>query len=122
MAKATEVFTPTDVPTVTYVERFSRNYEEDLRQAFAIPKMIVSVSGPSKSGKTVLVNKVVGGGQSHPHLRRDHSPSRRFVAKRDGLDGWSNLKDDHHGLDHRSKSVWRWERKRWHSSCCSRQA
>lgn len=60
MAKATEVFTPTEVPTVTYVERLSRNYEEDLRQAFTIPKMIVSVSGPSKSGKTVLVTKVVG--------------------------------------------------------------
>jgi Ni2+-binding GTPase involved in maturation of urease and hydrogenase len=59
MAQATEVFTPTDVPTFTYVERASKNFEEDLRTAFKIPKMIVSISGPSKSGKTVLVTKVV---------------------------------------------------------------
>jgi hypothetical protein len=59
MVKATSVFTPTDVPTITYVERTSKNYEEELRRAFQIPKMIVSISGPSKSGKTVLVTKVV---------------------------------------------------------------
>jgi uridine kinase len=59
MASATAVFTPTDVPTVTYVERASKNYEEDLRRAFNIPKMVVSISGPSKSGKTTLVTKVI---------------------------------------------------------------
>jgi len=31
-----------------------------LGEALSIPNMIVSLSGPSKSGKTVLVNKVVG--------------------------------------------------------------
>ncbi len=59
MVQATEVFTPTDVPTLSYVERSSRNFERDLRNAFDIPKMVVSISGPSKSGKTVLVTKVV---------------------------------------------------------------
>ena len=59
MTKATSVFTPTDVPTITYVERTSKNYEEELRRAFEVPKMVVSISGPSKSGKTVLVTKVV---------------------------------------------------------------
>jgi hypothetical protein len=59
MVKATQVFTPTAVPTLTYVERTSRNFEADLRNAFNIPNMIVSISGPSKSGKTVLVTKVV---------------------------------------------------------------
>jgi hypothetical protein len=59
MVQATEVFTPTNVPTLTYVERASKNFESDLRTAFTIPKMIVSISGPSKSGKTVLVTKVV---------------------------------------------------------------
>jgi molybdopterin-guanine dinucleotide biosynthesis protein len=57
MVKATSVFTPTDVPTVTNVERQTKNFEEELRRA--LPKMIVSISGPSKSGKTVLVTKVV---------------------------------------------------------------
>src|SRR5215831_6042601 len=59
MVQATEVFTPNDVPTLSYVERTSRNFERDLRNAFDIPKMVVSISGPSKSGKTVLVTKVV---------------------------------------------------------------
>ena len=59
MVRATSVFTPTDIPTFTYVERRNRNYENDLRRAFDIPKMIVSVSGPSKSGKTTLIRKVV---------------------------------------------------------------
>jgi hypothetical protein len=58
MPKATEVFTPNDTPTFSYVERRSK-FEERLREALSIPKMIVSLSGPSKSGKTVLVNKVV---------------------------------------------------------------
>ena len=34
MVQATEVFTPTDVPTLTYVERATRNFEADLRNAF----------------------------------------------------------------------------------------
>ena len=34
MVQATEVFTPTDVPTLTYVERANRNFEADLRNAF----------------------------------------------------------------------------------------
>jgi hypothetical protein len=59
MPKATEVFTPTDVPTFTYVERATHKFEQRLREAFSIPKMIISISGPSKSGKTVLVNKVI---------------------------------------------------------------
>lgn len=59
MPKVTEVFTPTDVPTFTYVERSTHKFEQRLREAFSIPKMIISISGPSKSGKTVLVNKVI---------------------------------------------------------------
>src|SRR5580698_2594013 len=59
MLRAVQVFKPTDVPTITYVERANKNYEDQLRQALSIPKMIVSISGPSKSGKTVLVTKVV---------------------------------------------------------------
>ena len=47
MVQATEVFTPTDVPTLTYVERASRNFEADLRNSFKIPLMIVSMYGAS---------------------------------------------------------------------------
>jgi hypothetical protein len=57
MPKAVEVFTPNDIPTYTYVG--TRKFEDRLREALSIPKVIVSLSGPSKSGKTVLVNKVI---------------------------------------------------------------
>jgi hypothetical protein len=59
MARVTEVFTPSDVPSYTYVERPTHKLEQTLKQAFDVPKMIISISGPSKSGKTVLVNKVI---------------------------------------------------------------
>jgi hypothetical protein len=59
MPRAVEVFTPNDVPTFTYVERANHKFETRLREAFDIPKMIISLSGPSKSGKTVLVHKVL---------------------------------------------------------------
>ena len=58
MPKAVEVFTPNDLPTFSYVERKTHKFEDRLREAMSVPKMIVSLSGPSKSGKTVLVNKV----------------------------------------------------------------
>jgi transposase len=66
MTRATEVFTPTTVPTFTYVDRSTKRLEERLRQAFEIPRMVISLSGPSKSGKTVLVNKVVEKGHLIP--------------------------------------------------------
>ena len=59
MPRANQVFTPNDVPTYTYVDRSAHRFEEILREALDIPKLIVSLSGPSKSGKTVLVKKVV---------------------------------------------------------------
>jgi hypothetical protein len=59
LAQTTAVFTPNEVPTFTYVVRASRNLEQRLHEAFAVPKMVISLSGPSKSGKTVLMNKVI---------------------------------------------------------------
>jgi hypothetical protein len=59
MPKPTEIFTPTSTPTYTYVDRAVKNFEQRLRDALAVPNMIVSISGPSKSGKSVLVKKVV---------------------------------------------------------------
>ncbi|WP_417740258.1 hypothetical protein [Rosistilla oblonga] len=58
--RATDVFTPSDFPVQTYVARDDKAMERRLRDALATPGEIVSVSGPSKSGKTVLVQKVVG--------------------------------------------------------------
>lgn len=58
--RATDVFTPSDFPVKTYVARDDEAMERRLRDALTTPGEIVSVSGPSKSGKTVLVQKAVG--------------------------------------------------------------
>jgi hypothetical protein len=60
VTKATDVFTPNTLPTFSYVGRAEHNFETRLEDALSIPNMIISLSGPSKSGKTVLVRKVVG--------------------------------------------------------------
>lgn len=57
--RATEIFTPNSSPVHTYVERRELNLEQRLKDAFSMKNMAVSVSGPSKSGKTVLLRKVV---------------------------------------------------------------
>jgi len=57
--RAANVFTPNDFPTHTYVERGGAELEKRLQRALDIPKAVVSVSGPSKSGKTVLIEHVV---------------------------------------------------------------
>jgi hypothetical protein len=58
--KATEIFTPGSFPAHTYVERSGEALERSLRDAIGTPGQAVSLVGPSTSGKTVLVEKVVG--------------------------------------------------------------
>jgi hypothetical protein len=58
--RATEVFTPGAFPAHTYVERRDKQYEARLRDGLETPGQVISLSGPSKSGKTVLVERVVG--------------------------------------------------------------
>ncbi|QDT07977.1 hypothetical protein K227x_64070 [Rubripirellula lacrimiformis] len=58
--RATDVFTPSDYPIQTYIARDDERLENRLRDALATPGEIVSLSGPSKSGKTVLIQRVVG--------------------------------------------------------------
>lgn len=58
--RATEVFTPSDHPKHTYVRRDDQRLERRIRDALETPGEVISVSGPSKSGKTVLVEQVVG--------------------------------------------------------------
>ncbi len=57
---AHDVFTPSSFPEHTYVARGDQDLEDKLRFAIKTKGQIVSVSGPSKSGKTVLVERVVG--------------------------------------------------------------
>lgn len=54
-----EVFTPNDVPSVTYVTREDHKLEEQLRAALKMRNTVVSISGPSKAGKTVTLKKII---------------------------------------------------------------
>lgn len=58
--RATDVFIPGSFPTETYIKRGDKDYESILQDALQMDGMVVSVSGPSKSGKTVLIERVVG--------------------------------------------------------------
>ena len=54
------VFTAGGQPSVTYVERAELDIERQLARAIAAPNQIVSLSGPTKAGKTVLCRRVLG--------------------------------------------------------------
>jgi hypothetical protein len=55
-----QVFTPGAFPTRTYVDRKGDEYEVRLLRYVLADGILPSVSGPSKSGKTVLVQKALG--------------------------------------------------------------
>jgi hypothetical protein len=57
---AATVFTPSEYPELTYIVRDNLNLERELKRSLAIKGDVVSVSGPSKSGKTVLIERVIG--------------------------------------------------------------
>ena len=59
LLRCQDVFAPGSFPTHTYVERRDLGTEERLADALETPGTIVALSGPSKSGKTVLVERVV---------------------------------------------------------------
>jgi hypothetical protein len=54
-----EIFVPGGVPVITYVPRDSLKLEDDLRDWLGERGRILSLSGPTKSGKTVLVRKAI---------------------------------------------------------------
>lgn len=57
---ATQVFTPDSLPKLTFVNRSDVHYEEELLAVSKSAKVLVSLFGPSKSGKTVLLERVIG--------------------------------------------------------------
>lgn len=58
--RAKEVFTPGGFPSHTFVDGHLQKPETALRQALDMGNVAVSLSGPSKSGKTVFVQSVIG--------------------------------------------------------------
>jgi hypothetical protein len=55
-----EVFVAGGQPTITYVHREEEHIERSFARAVATPNQIVSLSGPTKTGKTVLCKRILG--------------------------------------------------------------
>lgn len=58
--KTKDVFTPGRFPTHTYVDDHLQEKSQQLHDALDDGSMLVSISGPSKSGKTVFVEHLLG--------------------------------------------------------------
>lgn len=58
--KRNQVFTPTSHPTVTYIGEHLTQNKLILQRALEMGGVVITISGPSKSGKTVFVETVVG--------------------------------------------------------------
>lgn len=56
--KATQVFVPGGMPKHTYIQRAERELEENLRTVDDNLCKLVTLTGATKSGKTVLVNRI----------------------------------------------------------------
>ena len=54
-----QVFIAGGQPTITYVDRQDQDIGRSLARAIATPNQIVSLAGPTKTGKTVLCKKVL---------------------------------------------------------------
>lgn len=55
-----DVFVAGGQPTITYVQREEDHIERSFARAVATPNQIVSLSGPTKTGKTVLCRRILG--------------------------------------------------------------
>lgn len=58
-AELNEVFIPGGQPSITYVDRAHLGIEKSLHKAISLPNTIVALTGPTKSGKTVLCRSVL---------------------------------------------------------------
>ena len=58
--RATEVFTPGKFPSVTYIDDHLKERSRILSDALETGATVISLAGPSKSGKTVFIEKNVG--------------------------------------------------------------
>lgn len=58
--KRSEVFTPTTQPTITYIGEHLTDRKVILQRAVEMGGAVITLSGPSKSGKTVFVETVLG--------------------------------------------------------------
>ncbi len=94
--KAKEVFTPGSLPSVTFVSDHITDKQRSLINGLEMGAVVITISGPSKSGKTVFVEKqvgkdnllhVTGAGVDHPNVLWNRifdligTPSEKIEAK-----------------------------------------
>lgn len=58
--KVTDVFTPTKLPEVTFIDDHLSGKTKYLKDSLLSGASVISLSGPSKSGKTVFIEKTLG--------------------------------------------------------------
>lgn len=58
--RATDVFTPGKLPGVTYIDDHLKEQSKILNDALETGAVVISLAGPSKSGKTVFIEKNIG--------------------------------------------------------------
>lgn len=58
--RAAEVFTPGKTPGVTYIDDHLKEQSKILNDALETGAVVISLAGPSKSGKTVFIEKNIG--------------------------------------------------------------
>lgn len=58
--KINEIFTPGRFPTWTYVDSHLRQKQQQFKDVLNDGSLLISISGPSKSGKTVFVEHILG--------------------------------------------------------------
>jgi len=58
--KVTDVFTPNKLPEVTFIDDHLKDKTKYLREALLSGAGVISLSGPSKAGKTVFIEKTIG--------------------------------------------------------------
>ncbi len=64
MVKSKDVFVAGGIPSITYVGRSDLKLEQSLKDALNEGHQIICVTGPTKSGKTVLCNRVLAARKS----------------------------------------------------------
>lgn len=64
-----DVFVTGGEPTVTYVARPERGLEDEVQQYLRVGRKVLAVSGPSKSGKSTLINRVLRDTTATPYIR-----------------------------------------------------
>lgn len=68
--KIPEIFKTIGVPTVTYVQRKDGQFETELSNYLLIPGKICLITGPSKTGKSTLYQKVITANKKEPLIIR----------------------------------------------------